>query len=266
MFFAAGGSALSTRWSVMLSQKLTYRLGVAFCICGICAAQNPETETHLTYHLEAPRLSHYRADQIELLERLNRADRGHLGRLRQVIVPNRWDLGTLAYSPMPRSLERFSNESTAILVDLASQVFGAYEFGKLVRWGPVSTGARGRETPPGLYHLNWNARVRISSLDPTWIMPWYFNISASTGIGMHQYTLPGRPASHGCVRMLGEDARWLFHWGRGWRLDSDRRQIEPGTPVVIVGHYNYSSSQPWLKPTWWTHGVDLSGERIASVR
>jgi hypothetical protein len=44
-------------------------------------------------------------------------------------------------------------------------------------------------------------------------MPWY-QFSNDRGFGVHQYDLPGRPASHGCVRMLERDAKWVYEWVR----------------------------------------------------
>jgi hypothetical protein len=229
-------------------------------------AAQPE-RTNVKYHLEpAEHLSRFDADQMFLLEKLNRADARHLAHLRRLIVPDTWDLAPIVYSPMPQSVALLSDEPKALVIDLPTQVFGAYEFGNLVRWGPVSSGNRQHRTHPGLYHLNWNARIRISSKNDTWVMPWYFNFDSKDGLGLHQYTLPGRPASHGCVRLLLPDAKWLFHWGAGWTLNSDRQILCQGTPVLIVGNYNFARSQPWLRPGWWARGVTLPDSEMASLR
>lgn len=202
---------------------------------------------YVTYHLEPTQpLSRFNLKQRNLLQKLNRMDAAHLSRTRRLVVPSRWDLEEIAYSPLPRSINQFSDRPQSLLVDLPGQVFGAYEFGSLVRWGPVSSGGTGRSTPPGHYHLNWNARVRISSVNSSWIMPWYFNFDRAIGYGFHEYSLPGHPASHGCIRLLGADAKWLFQWGH------------PGTPVIVRGHYNFRSPRPWMEPAWWSRGVTFS--------
>jgi L,D-transpeptidase catalytic domain len=222
----------------------------------------------ITCHLEAVKsLSRFNSDQLALLVKLNHADAAHLTRFTRILVPDRWDPDELLYSPMPRDVPELSQERKAIVVDLAAQVFGAYENGHLVRWGPVSTGDRRHQTPSGVYHLNWHQRVRVSSDNPTWIMPWYFNFESEHGFGLHEYALPGRPASHGCARLLTADAQWLFHWGEGWTLADDTRQpLQPGTLVVLLGKYDFGAPQPWLRPKWWARGVSLPLQQIATRR
>ncbi len=217
------------------------------------AAEKPPTG--VTYHLEPTQsLSRFSPKQRNLLQKLNRADAAHLGQWKHLIVPSRWDLDELAYSPMPEFIDELSDGPQTLVVDLPAQVFGAYEFGILVRWGPVSSGHPGDATPPGRYQLNWKARVRISSVNNSWIMPWYFNFDTITGYGFHQYSLPGRPASHGCVRLLECDAKWLFHWGKS------------GTPVRILDHYDFSSPRPWMQPAWWSRGVTFRGSADTPIR
>jgi lipoprotein-anchoring transpeptidase ErfK/SrfK len=199
---------------------------------------------NLAYHLERTQpLSRFTPKQRYILQKLNRIDAMHLGRPARVIVPSRWDLEELAYSPFAESNEQLLDVPQALVVDLPTQVFAAYEFGTLVRWGPVSSGGPGHSTPSGHYQLNWNSRLRVSSFNDTWIMPWYFNFDSTDGYGFHEYSLPGRPASHGCIRLLEADAKWIFHWGR------------PGTMVIVSGHYDYSAPRPWMQPSWWSRGV-----------
>jgi hypothetical protein len=221
--------------------------GVVLFASTLCFAAQ-EAPAGVTYRLESTQpLSRFSPKQRNLLQKLNRSDAAHLGGWKRLIVPSRWDLDELAYSPMPESIEQWSDEPQTLVVDLPAQVFGAYESGTLVRWGPVSSGGPGRATPPGRYHLNWNARLRISSVNDSWIMPWYFNFDSISGYGFHEYSLPGRPASHGCIRLLQSDAKWLFHWGR------------PGTRVMVLGHYDFGSPRPWMQPAWCSRGVILPG-------
>src|SRR5262249_419744 len=146
---------------------------VLFTFTLALAAQ--ETPHDLSYHLEPTQpLSRFTSRQRLLLQKLNRVDAAHLARWNRLIVPTRWQLEELASTPMPVSIDHLSNRPRSLIVSLPAQVFGAYEFGSLVRWGPVSSGSLGRATTPGRYRLNWNSRLRISSINDDWIMPWYF--------------------------------------------------------------------------------------------
>jgi len=229
----------------------------------LCAAQRIE------YHLEqAQPASRFSARQLALLSKLNHADAGNLTRLRRIIVPDLWVGDELRYSPMPRTIEGLASVTKALLVDLRTQTFGAYENGTLVRWGPVSSGDRRHQTPAGVYHLNWHAPVRTSSENASWVMHWYFNFSSESGFALHQYTLPGRPASHGCVRLLETDAKWLYRWGEGWTRDAETGElVHDGTLVLLIGKYDFKAPQPWLKPAWWSEGIAIhlpTFERVAA--
>lgn len=227
----------------------------------VCLSMSAQTSRAQDgYHLEPARpTARFDENRIAILEKLNHADRAHLDQLKQLVVPDRWDFEQLAYSPMPSSLPWLSANPKTLVIELGAQVFGGYEQGVLVRWGPVSSGARSHPTPASLYHLTWRSRLRRSSEPEHWLMPWYFNFDTIRGRGLHQYSLPGRPASHGCVRLLVTDAKWLFEWGEGWVLDFSTNEVaRSGTPVVIVGAYDFSAAPPWTKPEWWGHSIAIS--------
>jgi hypothetical protein len=217
-----------------------------------------------TYHVESTDRGEtdlhqrFSAAQLDILEKLNRADRDHLGRLRELIVPDRWLLDELAYSVMPARYAWSASYPRMLLVYVPGQMFGAYAFGALVRWGPVSSGRRGSPTAAGLFHLNWRSVGHTSTIDPDWFMPWYFNFENRQGLSFHQYSLPGQPASHGCVRLLERDARWLFEWGEEWTLDAGgTRVLTPGTPVFIIGRYDFTAPPPWRSPEWLAQPIEL---------
>ena len=200
----------------------------------------------------------YNDDQLALLEKLNRADRGHLARLPQLVVPLVWSSDELEYSPLPVRYVPGVEWPTYLVVYLPGQVFGAYEHGRLIRWGPVSSGAHLSETPSGVFALNWRSPGRASTIDPDWFMRWYFNFGNRDGLAFHAYALPGAPASHGCVRLLERDAQWLYEWGAPWTLDSTgTRVLQAGTPVFVIGRYDFDAAPPWRSPTWLTHTVEL---------
>ncbi len=206
----------------------------------------------LSYRLIAtpdPLHESFDARQLELLEKLNRADVDHLARMDTLVLPDRWDKDPLDYSPLPREVAELDTVAKALVVHQPTQVFGAYEDGRLVRWGPVSTGRREHPTPSGRFHLNWRSQGRHSTVNPEWYLEWYYNFHNERGLSFHQYALPGEPASHACVRLLERDARWIYGWGEGWVLDERGWEVlEKGTPVWILGEYDYEESPPWLDP------------------
>lgn len=232
-------------------RALSAVLLAALAVAGVVAAGVGQGEPPRAYQLspaESTDLHALAEEQIRVLEKLNRADRDHLRRLGTVIVPRIWEGDETAYSPFPDRYDAASSLAKALLVRLDIQAFAAYEHGHLVRWGPVSTGGRGRETTPGRLSLNWKSTGRRSTVNPDWYMPWYFNIRNDEGVAFHAYALPGRPASHGCIRLLERDAIWLFSWGEEWILEEGRVRAH-GTPVLIDGRYDFDGPPPWKDVT-----------------
>lgn len=191
---------------------------------------------------------HYGRERVPLLEKLNRADRDHLVLLDTLVVPERWDEPELSHSPLPDTLPGPEVDGRVLVVHAPFQVFGAYEEGRLKRWGPVSSGRREYPTPSGLFHLTWRDPGRYSTVEPDFFMEWYFNFHERRGLAFHKGPLPGRPASRACVRLLERDARWLYSWGEGWVLDEKGDVDERGTPVRILGAYDFDAPPPWLDP------------------
>jgi hypothetical protein len=195
--------------------------------------------------------SRFTVQQIEILEMLNRRDREHLVRadppVPGLVVPITWLDDPLTYSPFPQTWPAAEPRAKAIVVHQAMQAFGAYESGRLVRWGPVSTGRKETPTPEGSFNLTWRARSRRSTDNEDWLLEWYFNFVNERGVSFHLFDLPGYPASHACVRLLLRDAQWLYGWGEQWGLDDSRREVmTAGTPVLILGVYPFGSPPAWL--------------------
>ena len=192
----------------------------------------------------------FTASQIDLLEKLNRRGREHLVRAEPpgpgLVVPQTWQDDELAHSPLPRGWTATAAHPKYVVVHQPFQVFGAYENGRLVRWGPISSGRKETPTPTGSFNLTWRSRKRTSTDNDAWVLEWYFNFINSRGISFHQFDLPGYAASHACVRMLQRDAQWLYGWGDQWTLSADRRSVErPGTPVLVIGAFAHGRPGPW---------------------
>lgn len=173
---------------------------------------------------------------VQLLNRNTPIDYLHPGDT--LVFPDRFDLDLRAYSPFPREYPGAAELDKLFIIDKTLQSFAAYEWGKLTRWGVVNTGAVDTETPNGRYNYNWRAEYRISTLSPPgelWEMYWVFNFHEERGIHTHQYYMPtGTASSHGCVRMMNADARWVYDWADEWRKSGDRI-LEQGTMVLVIG-------------------------------
>jgi hypothetical protein len=246
-----------------------FHLAVLLLICTTaCAGHTPTVQTPVRsqmYELVEGGLGEelhrqLGPDRLALVEKLNRADVAHLRRLPVLVIPASGD-DELRHSPLPLTYGWASGFPKAIVAHLPSQVFGAYEHGSLVRWGPISSGSARHPTPSGLFHLNWKSRGRRSSMNPAWFLRWYFNFERKRGIAFHEHPLPGRPVSHACIRLLERDARWLFDWGEQRVLDRrGGNVIHPGTPVLILGQYDFDAPPPWHSLDWLAQGVELPEE------
>jgi hypothetical protein len=177
--------------------------------------------------------------------KVNRIDSAHAGR-GALFVPD--VIGDeLEYSPLPAEIPALQASPKFILVSRRVQAFGAYEYGRLIRWGPTSTGKADTPTDEGLFFTNWKSRTAVSTDDPSWILDWYVNFIALKGVAFHEYALPGRPASHGCVRLLEGDAAWIYGWADQWVPGRGSRVRQYGTPVLVAGNYDYAAPAPWQR-------------------
>lgn len=214
----------------------------------------------IQYRLESGPLrdlaARFEPDELGVLEKLNRADVKHLPRLPQIVVPSEWH-DEIAHTPFPSRYEAAAAMAKALIVDQPSQAFAAYEYGRLVYWGPTSTGRQARPTPTGRFHLNWRARSRLSTLSGEWRLNWYFNFHNLRGLAFHEFDLPGVPASHACVRLLARDAEWIHTWGESWTLDAKGQLASPGTPVFILGKYDFSAPAPARTLSFLATGIVL---------
>ena len=81
--------------------------------------------------------------------------------------------------------------------------------GRMIQQSPVSTGTTGYETPAGIFSVVQKKADHNSNLYEDGNMPFMQRITW-TGIALHAGVLPGRPASHGCVRLPIDFAQRLF--------------------------------------------------------
>ena len=229
----------------------------ASCVAGSRASgQEPEGSDRVTsYRTLAVRGSGSMAalraqlgpEAFDEVLRLNRVDLDHVARLDSVVVPEP-AAGFRFASPLPSRLAAFEATPKLVIVSVAVQAFAAYDSGRLVRWGPVCTGAAASPTLPGTFYVTWKLPEHRSTTDSTWVMRWCVNIENRVGTALHQYALPGRPASHCCIRLTEADARWVYDWVDTWRVTKDEDDVlEPGTPVWVLGRYDFDAPPPWRR-------------------
>jgi lipoprotein-anchoring transpeptidase ErfK/SrfK len=105
--------------------------------------------------------------------------------------------------------ERSVQGEVEIVVSIPLQRAFVYRAGTLIGVTTVSTGRQGHETPVGTFNILEKRREHYSSLYNGAPMPFMQRLTWD-GIALHAGQIPGRPASHGCVRLPLEFARLLF--------------------------------------------------------
>jgi len=147
-----------------------------------------------------------------------------------IAVPNEMaDKTYMDFSPFPAQIEE--GEEKFLIWDPELLAWAAYEEnGSLVRWGPGVGGKdycadihRKCHTITGNFVVikKGNAKTRSRKFHNA-PMPWamFFN---KAGYAFHgSPNVPGQNASHGCVRIFTDDAKWL-----------NQNFVEIGTTVII---------------------------------
>lgn len=166
-----------------------------------------------------------------------------------IMLPSLISSDVRVYSPFPHRYPWADSIPKIIFVSNKHQCYACYERGQLVRFAACNTGREQKPTFPGRYTLNWRDKLRRSSLDSNWVLPHTWNFHLFAGSAFHEFDMPGRPASHSCVRQFPEDAEWLYSWGRGGLIDTAKRKVIPmtGTPVIILDVFDYTRKKggPW---------------------
>jgi hypothetical protein len=111
--------------------------------------------------------------------------------------------------PIESIQSRSAGEPIMAIVSLRNQRITVYDAKGWILQAPVSSGTKGRETPAGIFSVIQKVEEHYSNLYDDAFMPHMQRITWS-GIALHGGVLPGRPASHGCIRLPFDFAERLF--------------------------------------------------------
>ncbi len=194
----------------------------------------------------------YGADGFQAILHLNRIDLAHVRDGGTLIVVPDGPASMAELSPFPSCLGQDDGCRRACCSCRgAIQAFAAYEAGTLVRWGATSTGRRETPTPAGLFATNWRSKLRRSSDNAEWLLPWYFNFINAVGRvvpSVRAARLSGQPRvrpaarrttrsgsttgrSRGCSTRRGAKRRGLRHAGARVR----RLRFRQARPMDAAG-------------------------------
>lgn len=216
--------------------------------------EKKKEEISISYHSEiinhqdsalAEFQNKYSEEEIHAILAINRLDFKNRWRADTLVVPDKIVKDFNVYSPFPKYVSEAKNINKLALFSYPIHAYALYENGNLIKWGPTSMGKKSSPTKTGLGFTNWKKKIAISTSNSEWKLRWNFNVFNFHGIGWHQYDLPGYHASHSCMRLLEEDALWMYSWGEQWILDEKgTRILAKGTPVIIFGEPDFKS-KPW---------------------
>ena len=96
-----------------------------------------------------------------------------------------------------------------VVISIKQQQLTLYAGGVPVAHSQVSTGVPGHPTPQGVFSILEKRIYHESNIYSSAPMPYMQRITWS-GVAMHQGTVPGHPASHGCIRLPAAFAKRMW--------------------------------------------------------
>lgn len=175
-------------------------------------------------------------------------------------------------SPRPGQYHWFPETSPAgpviVVVSLVEQRLYVYRNGIAIGVSSISSGRRGHETPEGTFTILQKAKFHRSDLYDDALMPFMQRLTWD-GVALHAGTLPGYPASHGCIRLPAAFARKLFDVTR-----KGQTIIVAGAaaPIPAVAHPAFlapvsPSGSPMVagdrETAWWREGASPAAESVS---
>jgi hypothetical protein len=220
--------------------------------------QQPKTVAYRLTNAKQWLLANKDSNQLGIVLAVNRTDKASFAQMDSVIIPADMTGDIAYYLPFPLQVPYLSAINKIILFSYPTQTFCVYENGILMYTGPTNMGRKKDPTPTGLFYANWKAEKTISTVNDEWELLWNFNIANKDGVGWHQYSMPGYPASHSCLRLQEKDARYLYDWADQWILDGKETVLANGTPVIVFGSYPFDAPKPWLQLITDPHALDIT--------
>lgn len=107
-----------------------------------------------------------------------------------------------------------------VVISLGDQMVYLYRGDTLVAAATISSGKPGKDTPAGIFSILAKKELAHSNKYDNAPMPYMQRID-DYGIALHAGFNPGKPASHGCVRLPKDFAKKLYS------------VTDLGTPVLI---------------------------------
>jgi hypothetical protein len=130
--------------------------------------------------------------------------------------------------------ERSPVGAVEMVVSIPLQRAYVYRGGVLIGVTTVSTGKPGHRTPTGKFDILEKRARHFSNLYNNAPMPFMQRLTWG-GIALHAGQIPGRPASHGCVRLPLAFARSLFGvTSRGGAVHIVGSSPAPGEALAMV--------------------------------
>ena len=178
--------------------------------------------------------------QREIVQKVNRTY-NYLHSGKTLAIPKNLDEIELL-DVAPFSLNIGELDEKLVVVDQEKLAWGAYNSdGNLIKWGPISSGKdycrdirRGCRTQTGVFRFYGKQGKRCRSRKFRANMP--YCMFYHKGFAMHgSHDIPGRRASHGCIRMFTQDAKWLNH---NFVTVSNKGNDYKGTRVVVQKLYD----------------------------
>ena len=96
-----------------------------------------------------------------------------------------------------------------VVISLDEQRAYVYRNGVGIGVSTISSGKKGHETPAGIFTILQKEKIHFSDKYDDAPMP-YMQRLTWDGVALHGGTLPGYPASHGCIRLPQAFAQKLF--------------------------------------------------------